>query len=134
MASINEHTQAFRGHDEPVVWVRQEFVPDLADAFLEMRKQGMRPTIAETDGCEVLAELDRQPPDKTVVKKRYSAFFGTDLDATLASLRPAAIIVSGINTIGYYVKRHWEPKRKASINIFRRGGIMSYIVSMSPLN
>jgi maleamate amidohydrolase len=98
VASINELTQAFRSHDEPVVWVRQEFVPDLGDAFLEMRKQGMRATIAETGGCEVLAELDRQPPDKTVVKKRYSSFFGTDLDATLASLRPAAIIVSGINT------------------------------------
>ena len=70
------------GHDEPVVWVRQEFVPDLSDTFLEMRKQGMRATIAETGGCEVLAELDRQPPDKTVVKKRYSAFFETDLDAT----------------------------------------------------
>jgi nicotinamidase-related amidase len=98
VVSINELTQAFRRHGEPVIWVRQEFAPDLSDAFLEMRKQGIRVTIAGTNGCEILAELDRQPPDKTIVKKRYSAFFGTDLDATLASLRPTALVVAGINT------------------------------------
>jgi isochorismate hydrolase len=33
-----------------------------------------------------------------VVKKRYSAFFGTELDEILAQLKPDAIILSGINT------------------------------------
>jgi len=32
------------------------------------------------------------------VKKRYSAFFGTDLDRILRELRPKAIILAGINT------------------------------------
>jgi isochorismate hydrolase len=32
------------------------------------------------------------------VKKRYSAFFGTALDETLAQLKPDAIILAGINT------------------------------------
>jgi nicotinamidase-related amidase len=32
------------------------------------------------------------------VKKRYSVFFGTDLDETLKRLRPALAVVAGINT------------------------------------
>jgi isochorismate hydrolase len=35
-----------------------------------------------------------------IVKKRYSAFFGTDLDRVLAKLMPDAIILAGINTHG----------------------------------
>ncbi len=33
-----------------------------------------------------------------MIKKRYSAFYGTDLDQLLARLRPDAIILAGINT------------------------------------
>jgi nicotinamidase-related amidase len=32
------------------------------------------------------------------VKKRYSAFFGTDLDATLKNLGSDLLVVAGINT------------------------------------
>jgi isochorismate hydrolase len=32
------------------------------------------------------------------VKKRYSAFFGTDLEATLQQIRPDLLVVGGINT------------------------------------
>ena len=33
-----------------------------------------------------------------LVKKRYSAFFGTDLDETLAVIRPEILVLAGINT------------------------------------
>ena len=98
VASINTLAEAFRHHGQPVLWVRQEFAPDLHDAFLEMRKQNLRVTIAGTDGCELLPELDHRPADTTIVKKRYSAFFGTDLEATLRRGRPEALVVAGINT------------------------------------
>ena len=32
------------------------------------------------------------------MKKRYSAFFGTDLEATLKNTRPDLLVVAGINT------------------------------------
>src|SRR4029434_8998496 len=80
VASINMLTEAFRHHGQPVIWVRQEFAPDLSDAFLEMRKHNLQVTIAGTDGCELLPELNQGQDDKTIVKKRYSAFFGTDLE------------------------------------------------------
>ena len=99
VAATNALAGAFREHGQPVFWVRQEFAPDLHDAFLEMRKHGLRLTIAGTDGCEILPELDRQPADVTIVKKRYSAFFGTELDDTLKRLRTAMLVVAGINTL-----------------------------------
>ena len=98
VASINTLVEAFRHHGQPVLWVRQEFAPDLHDAFLEMRKHNLQVTIAGTDGCEILPELDHRPTDLTIVKKRYSAFFGTDLEATLKRVCPDLLVVAGINT------------------------------------
>jgi nicotinamidase-related amidase len=98
VASVNTLAEAFRHHGQPVIWVRQEFAPDLHDAFLEMRKHNLPVTIAGTDGCELLPELDRRPTDMTIVKKRYSAFFGTELEATLQRGRPDMLVVAGINT------------------------------------
>jgi nicotinamidase-related amidase len=97
-AAVNRLAAAFRQCQQPVVWVRQEFAPDLSDAFLDIRRNNVRVTIAGTNGCELLAELERDPLDKVIVKKRYSAFFGTDLDATLAELRPNTLVLAGINT------------------------------------
>lgn len=98
VAAVNRLAAAFRRHRQPIVWVRQEFAPNLSDAFLEMRRNNLRVTIAGTDGCELLPELERRPLEKVIVKKRYSAFFGTDLEATLAAIRPGTLVLAGINT------------------------------------
>src|SRR5215813_2976277 len=98
VASVNRLAAAFRRATQPVVWVRQEFALDLSDAFLRMRKENLRVTIAGTDGCELLPELERHASDRVLIKKRYSAFFGTDLDETLDALRPVILVLAGINT------------------------------------
>jgi nicotinamidase-related amidase len=98
VASINTLTEEFRRHGQPIIWVRQEFAADLHDAFLDMRKHNLRVTMAGTDGCEILPELDHRADDKTIVKKRYSAFFGTDLEEMLKNLHPDLLVVAGTNT------------------------------------
>jgi nicotinamidase-related amidase len=98
IASVNRLAASFRQAQQPIVWVRQEFAPDLSDAFLRARRENHRVTIAGTDGCELLPELERHASDKVIVKKRYSAFFGTDLDETLAARRPVTLVLAGINT------------------------------------
>lgn len=98
VASVNRLATAFRQAQQPIIWVRQEFAPDLSDAFLRARRENCRVTIACTDGCELLPELERSASDKVIVKKRYSAFFGTDLDQTLDPLRPVILVLAGINT------------------------------------
>jgi len=87
-----------RSHQRPIIWVRQEFRPDLRDAFPEMRAKGIHITIAGTPGCQIVSELAVDRSDTILVKKRYSAFFGTTLDQVLADLRPDGLILAGINT------------------------------------
>lgn len=82
----------------PVIWVRQEFEPDLSDAFLRMRETGRRVTIKGSKGCLLLSELERQPEDHEIVKRRYSAFFQTALGALLAELGCTHLVIGGINS------------------------------------
>jgi nicotinamidase-related amidase len=98
MRSINKLVDVFRGDNLPVIWVRQEFALNLNDAFLELRRQGKRITITGTKGCQILPELDCRPEDCVIVKKRYSAFFGTALDGILSAQDPDPLVVAGVNT------------------------------------
>ncbi len=61
----------------------------------EQMRAGMAPGAAGTefDSC-----LDVQPSDVEVVKPRYSAFFGTQLDETLRARGTKSVIVLGLTT------------------------------------
>ena len=96
--STNELVAMMRSRGNPIIWVRQEFEPDLSDAFPEMRANNTRVTIKGTPGCQIVPELQVAASDIVLVKKRYSAFFGTDLDRMLHELKPDPIIIAGINT------------------------------------
>ena len=98
IAATNDLVARFRRHRLPVVWVRQEFAPDLSDAFLEMRKQGIRSSIAGTEGARLDPRLDVGEGDPVIVKKRYSAFHGTNLDDLLAARGIGEIVLAGVNT------------------------------------
>ena len=96
--STNHLIAAFRSSGCPVIWVRQSFKPDLSDAFLEMRDRRIAVTIEGTRGAEVHANLNRESADKVITKKRYSAFFGTDLDEVLSAFDVKRITLAGVNT------------------------------------
>ncbi|MBH5321325.1 cysteine hydrolase family protein [Aurantiacibacter sediminis] len=95
---INLLIKHFRATGYPVVWVRQEFEPDLSDAFLEMRKKDIRINIKGSEGAKIHSDLDRLDSDEVILKKRYSAFFGTPLDRHLEALAIEEITLCGINT------------------------------------
>lgn len=98
VTSINKLIRRARSQGVPIIWIRQEFSPDLSDAFPVMRKKNIRITIAGTEGCKILPELDRNPDDHKIVKKRYSAFFKTPLDDLIEKLGIKRLIICGINT------------------------------------
>jgi nicotinamidase-related amidase len=98
VGSTNALAGIVRGHRRPVIWIRQEFRPDLADAFPEMRAKGIRIAIEGTSGCRIASDLQVDPADMIIVKKRYSAFYGTILDAVLADLKPDGVILAGTHT------------------------------------
>ena len=95
---MNDLASFARENDFPVIWVRQEFEPDLSDAFRSMRETGTRITIRGTAGCHVIREIERRPGDIEIVKQRYSAFFGTQLAQLLESLRCGHLIIGGVNS------------------------------------
>lgn len=96
--STRQLVEMMRAHQLPVIWVRQEFEPDLSDAFPEMREKGIRVTIRGSPGAQIVSELVPAAGEPVIIKKRYSAFFRTTLDELLATLQPDTLIVAGINT------------------------------------
>jgi maleamate amidohydrolase len=97
-SSINHLTAFARASEFPVIWVRQEFEPDLSDAFPDMKKENIRMFIKGTPGPLILDELVRCDSDIEIIKKRYSMFFGTHLDALLRELDADPLILAGVNT------------------------------------
>ena len=95
---VRSLTEMFRAARQPIVWVRQEFEPDLSDAFQEMRRKNIRITIKGTQGAKIIPELMPGSEDHHVIKKRYSAFFRTDLDRLIADQRIDTVVLAGINT------------------------------------
>ena len=94
----NDLIDIFRVSGCSVIWVKQTFKPDLSDAFLEMKDRHISVAIEGTPGSEISSELAKHEQDKIVVKKRYSAFFGTNLEEILSDLDPDAITLAGVNT------------------------------------
>jgi nicotinamidase-related amidase len=98
ISATNQLIALARKKAMPIIWVRQEFEPDLSDAFLEMKKKNTAITIKGTRGSHIVDSLQKIPEDTVVVKKRYSAFFQTDLEQVLRNARVGSLIIAGINT------------------------------------
>ncbi len=96
--AVNRAAGRFRKAGQPVIWVRQEFKADLSDAFPHMRRSGKAYTIEGTPGAEFLAGLDVREGDPVVTKKRFSAFYGTDLEEVLKNLELRQVFLAGITT------------------------------------
>ena len=97
-SSINHLTALARAEGFPVVWVRQEFEPDLSDAFLDMKRDNIRMFIRGTRGPLILDEFVRHDSDIEIVKKRYSMFHGTGLELLLQDLEADSLILAGVNS------------------------------------
>ena len=98
VAAIQRLAEAFHTAGRPVVWVRQEFAPDLSDAFGEMKRDNIRVTIKGTEGARIIPELAPRADDLEVIKKRYSAFFGTPLDDIIRRAGADTLVLAGVNT------------------------------------
>lgn len=61
--------------------------PDEADSFVEGSPE-----------VEFHPDLDFRPDDVVVVKRRYSAFTGTDLESILRTSRTRAVVIAGLMT------------------------------------
>src|SRR5438132_12707676 len=67
-----------RASDEPVSYLTDNHVPD--DAEFKMFPPH---AVAGSKGAEIIPELAPEDNDDVIPKRRFSGFFGTDLDITL---------------------------------------------------
>jgi len=95
---INKLLRFARENQFHIIWVRQEFKADLSDAFLEMRDENINMYIEGTFGSKILEELEQMDDENEIIKKRYSAFFRTELDDLLKQLNPSFLVLAGVNT------------------------------------
>jgi ureidoacrylate peracid hydrolase len=77
----------------PVFYTNQWLRPD--DALFKKR---IPHCLMDTWGAQIVDALHRAPDDIVVPKRRYSAFFGTDLDLHLRERTIATVIVTGVVT------------------------------------
>jgi nicotinamidase/pyrazinamidase len=75
---IQRELERARRAGEPVVYLTDNHLPD--DAEFQIFPPH---AIVGTKGAEIVAELAPTPGDVVIPKRRYSGFFGTDLDITL---------------------------------------------------
>jgi len=79
--------------DIPIIYACDSF---LENDFIFKGKQSF--SIRGTEGAEVIDELKPERQEEILLKRRFSAFFKTDLDLTLRLLGVDTAVVSGINT------------------------------------
>jgi len=78
----------------PIIFACDSFLQD--DFIFQGR---MKPhAIRGTDGTRPIPDLEPQVTDIILEKRRFSAFFKTDLDQTLRTLHVDTVAVGGINT------------------------------------
>lgn len=77
----------------PVIYICDNHRAD--DAEFNMFKPHC---VKGTKGAEIVEELSPRPADYIILKRRYSAFFGTDLDATLREMGVSEVVLVGVCT------------------------------------
>ncbi|MCL6580181.1 MAG: cysteine hydrolase [Firmicutes bacterium] len=90
---VAERVARARVEGIPVVYVMDRHLPD--DSEFEMFPAHC---VVGTKGAEVCPELDPKAGDVLVPKRRYSAFFGTDLDLHLRELGVKGLELVGVCT------------------------------------
>jgi nicotinamidase/pyrazinamidase len=103
-SSIQEYLQVVPKIQSLIEKARRLNIPIIfaCDSFLEddfiFRGKKRQFSIRGTEGAEVIDELKPKGKDQILTKRRFSAFFKTDLDQTLRLLGADTVVVTGINT------------------------------------
>lgn len=89
-----------RKHSVPIVFVIQQLRGDGRDAgrlarFAPIRNGALR---QGSGAAEVVKVLEPEPDEPIVIKRRFSGFFGTDLDLLLRSMGVTQVAIAGVAT------------------------------------
>ncbi len=91
--NVASRLNEWRSQGYPVIYIMDRHLP--GDAEFQMFPQHC---LAGEYGGEVVEELAPQKGDFLIYKRRYSAFYGTDLDLTLRELGITDLELAGVCT------------------------------------
>jgi len=94
--SIQTLLSAARAKGVPVIYTQETHRAEKVDFGLELMGNEPEHCLEGTPGVEIVSDLAMQPGDFLIKKRRYSAFFATDLDILLRGLRSTHIILTGV--------------------------------------
>jgi nicotinamidase-related amidase len=104
--NIKNLINAFKKCGAPVIFVARTHKSDGSDleitrfpVYLQFRRiYGRGPLEEGTDGMKFVEGLEPQKGDYVVYKKRWSAFFNTELDLLLRVLSVTKLVLAGVQT------------------------------------
>lgn len=104
LAAVNRATIAARSNDFPVVYVRVAFRPGTPEVSPRNKTfsalTAMTGMEVDDPATQIHDEVAPEPGEVVVVKKRISAFAGSDLDVVLRSVGATSLVLAGISTSG----------------------------------
>lgn len=90
---VRQRIREFKEQKDPVVFICDNHQKD--DREFEMFPPHC---IAGTPGSDIIRDLDVKDSDKIIRKRRYSAFYGTDLDLYLREKEIDELFLTGVCT------------------------------------
>ncbi|HUV39311.1 MAG TPA: isochorismatase family cysteine hydrolase [Planctomycetota bacterium] len=93
---VRELADAFRAARRPVLWIVQGHHSVAHDRGKRLNAWWPTPILEGTDDVTLADGLDVAPGEKVIVKRRYSGFYGTDLELTLRNLDVTQVVIAGI--------------------------------------
>ena len=90
---VKEKIREFRALDYPIIYVCDNHEKD--DKEFEMFPPH---SVKGTYGSKIIDKLEVEETDKVILKRRYSSFYGTDLDLTLREMGVDEISIVGVCT------------------------------------
>lgn len=88
----------FRQVRRPVIWIVQGHFSVPHDRGAHLAGWWPTPLLEGTDDVALCEGLSAAADEKTIVKRRYSAFYGTDLEITLRCLGVRQVVIGGVLT------------------------------------
>ncbi len=96
--SIQTLLRAARAKGVPVIYTQETHRAEKVDFGLELIGNDPEHCLEGTPGVEIISDLAMQPGDFLIKKRRYSAFFATDLEILLRGLRSNHLVLTGVAT------------------------------------
>ena len=94
LPTLNKFLRKGRDFEMQVIFTTDSFLR--GDYFFSGKVKPY--AIRGTEGAEVIEEIDKDPNDMYLPKRRFSAFYKTDLDQTFRVLDIDTVVLTGITT------------------------------------